>query len=229
MSGTLHQPGPEHRAGATPLLPAYNAPSLPSPPSTTPTSFERYVAELPDGLDSYPTHRIKAAFTRSLLEEIPAQPLGLLGPVGALVDHPPVISAWIPEVHHQALILAVVDQVYAGEEDAFLAMMSAMQRRLLSSKIYAPLLQLVSPARLLKQASKRWTSFHQGTTLDVIAVEDTEARLRIEHPPGLFSAVGRRGLASGFCAAIEVARSQAGEVRVAEAGRDFTEFAARWS
>ncbi len=193
------------------------------------SSLDQYVAELPNGLDSYPEHRIKAAFTRSLLEQSPVRPAGLPGPVGELVEHPPLISAWIPEVHHQAVMLAVVDQAFSSKEGPFLSTMLAMQRRLLGHKIYAPLLQLVSPARLLNQASKRWAKFHQGTALQVSPTRDNEVWLRVEHPPGMFSAVGRRALASGFRAAIEVARSENGDVEVAVAGPDFTEFRGHWT
>ena len=187
-----------------------------------------YVAGLPHGLDTHPGCRIKAAFSRSLLEELPAPPKGLPEPIAALVDRPPMINAWIPEVHHQALMLGTVDDVFAGDEDAFLAVMLTMQRRLLRRKIYAPLLQLIDPSRLLMQAARRWANFHRGTKLEVERTADREARLWVTHPRGLYSPLGLRSLASGFRAAVEAARSHRAEVAIAEATPESTEFHARW-
>ena len=196
------------------------------PPTTT---LERYIAALPDGLNSHAGFQIKAGFSRSLLEELPAPPRGLPGAVGELVEHPPMISAWIPEVHHQALILGVVERLYDGDQDAFLELMLRMQRRLLGRKIYAPLLQLFDPGRLLKQAAKRWTNFHRGAKLTVGQAGDQEVRVDISHPPGLFSTPGRHALAGGFRAAIEAGRTHEAEVDVVDAGTECTQFRLRWS
>jgi hypothetical protein len=193
------------------------------------TPLARYIAGLPEGLDSYPDFRIKAAFSRSLLDELPTPPVGLPGPIGELVAHPPMISAWIPEVHHQALIVGVVERVFDGDQETFLDLMLRMQRRLLGRKIYAPLLQLIDPSRLLKQAAKRWTNFHRGTTLEVTPVGDREARVGLPHPAGLFSTPGRRALAGGFRAAIEAGRTHEADVTVVEASAERTEFRLRWS
>lgn len=197
--------------------------------STSTTPLQRYVAALPQGLDSYPQHTIKAAFARTLLDELSEPPRDLPGPIGALVDSPPVISARIPEVHHQALLLGVEEQVFDGNTSAFLDSMLHMQRRLLNRKIYAPLLQLVDAPRLFKYAARRWNNFHRGTTLQVVNIISNEARISISHPQGLFSSLGREALAGGFRVAIEAGRSHEAEVVVIEASDERTDFRGRWS
>lgn len=193
------------------------------------TPLERYIAELPDGLDSYPEFRIKAAFTRSLILQLPTRPEGLPQAIGNLLEYPPLISAWIPEVHHQALMLGIAERVFGGVGDALLDSMLRMQRALLGGRIYAPLLQLLNPALLLRQASKRWTNFHRGTTLEVIRADAGEARVEVSHPKGLYSSLGRQALAGGFRAAIEASRSREREVVIVRAGSESTEFDLRWS
>ena len=191
-------------------------------------TVDAYVARLADGLDSHPDCVIKGAFSRSLLERIPAVPAGLPGPLGELVEHPPLISAWIPEVHHQGLIVAVVERVYAGDREAFLEMMTGMQRDLLGRKIYAPLLQWVDPARLLHQAAKRWSNFHRGTSLEVERIDDDGARLSIVHPAALYSGAGCDALAGGFRAAVEAGRTAHADVVVAARTPTRTTFRAAW-
>jgi len=197
--------------------------------STSSTPLQRYIAALPKGLHSYPGHTIKAAFTRALLDEIPETPRGLPGAVGSLVDNPPVISAWVPEVHHQALLLGVAEQVFDGDARAFLDAMLRIQRRLLARKIYAPLLQFVDPARLLKHATRRWTNFHRGTGLHAENLANNETRILLSHPPGIFSSMGREALAGGFRAAMEAGDADKVEVVLIEAGDERTEFRGRWS
>ncbi len=192
-------------------------------------SLSSYLAGLPQGLQSYPGHLIKAAFSRALLDEIPEAPQNLPEPIAALVDNRPMISAWIPEVHHQALLLGVAEQVFGGDDEAFLDAMLGMQRRLLKRKIYAPLLQIVDPARLLKHAARRWTNFHRGATLQLNDLTKNEARISVEHPKGLFSPVGCRALAGGFRASIEAGDTHEAEVTVVEAGDERTVFLGRWS
>ena len=196
-------------------------------PATTP--LDRYVAELPEGLDSYPNFRIKAAFTRSLIQQLPTRPEGLPDVIGRLVEYPPLISSWIPEVHHQALLLGIAERVFHGAAGTLLDSMFQMQRTLLGGKIYAPLLQLLNPALLLRQASKRWTNFHRGTTLKVVRADAEEARVQVSHPEGLYSALGREALRGGFRAAIEASRSREHEVVIVHAGAERTEFELRWS
>lgn len=196
--------------------------------SASPTRLQRYVTTLPQGLRSYPGHAIKAAFARALLEELPKPPRGLPEPIAVLVDRPPAISAWLPEVHHQALLLGVVEQVFDGDEAEFLDMMLRLQRRLLKRKIYATLLQIVDPARLLKHAARRWTNFHRGATLHLDQLTTGEAHISVTHPRGLFSSLGRAALAGGFRAAIEAGRTHEAEVVVIETTDERTEFRGRW-
>ena len=111
----------------------------------------------------------------------------------------------------------------------FLDAMLRIQRRLLTRKIYAPLLQFLDPARLLKHASRRWTNFHRGTVLRVDNVANNETRISISHPSGIFSPVGREALAGGFRAAIEAGDAKDAEVVLIEASDERTEFRGRWS
>ncbi|MCA9657085.1 MAG: hypothetical protein KC486_01965 [Myxococcales bacterium] len=190
--------------------------------------LEEYVGALPRGLDSFPECQIKAGFCRELLAALPRAPAGLPAPLADLVAAPPPISSWIPEVHHQALVEAIVDEFY-DSRDAYLEVAYACQRRLFSTRIYAPLLQLVSPERLLRQAAKRWGNFHRGTSLEVLEEGDHVAQLRVLHPPRLFTRTGLRSLGSGFRAAVDASRAQTCAVEICARHLGSTTFEIRWS
>ncbi|MCB9703707.1 MAG: hypothetical protein H6711_17560 [Myxococcales bacterium] len=188
---------------------------------------EAYVASLPCGLDTYPECQVKAGFYLQILAAIPRPPEHLPPPLADLVANPRPISSWIPEVHHQALAEAIAEQVY-GSPSVYLRVVREGQRRLFAERIYAPLLQLLSPERLLRQAAKRWSNFHRGTTLTIAAEHGRGATALVSHPPGLFSPIGLESLALGFQAALEASSAKDARVIVNARGRDATTFEASW-
>lgn len=198
-------------------------------PRAAPEQLSAYLASLPSGLESYPECQIKGAFSRALLAALPAAPRGLPGPLAELVDAPPLVNSWIHEVHHQALIAGIIDRLYPARVDAFMALMFSVQRDVLGGRIYAPLMQLISPARLLAHAARRWSNFHRGSRLIVERRSPTAARVTVEHPPRLYTEVGRLGLAQGFCAAIEASRGRDGAVELERADERRTIYRATWS
>jgi len=187
-----------------------------------------YLESLPSGLASYPESQIKAGYCREILGNVGRLPQGLPPPLAELVTAMPPISSWIPEVHHQAIIESIIDEFFPSRE-AYLTLAYTCQRRLFSHRIYAPILQLVSPQRLLRQAPRRWSNFHRGTTLRVLEEGTGRAVLRIEHPPELFSATGLRSLAGGFRAAVDASRAKECDVLITEHDNGATTYRLRWS
>lgn len=127
----------------------------------------RYLAELPDGTDSYSECVSKASIQQSLLRRFPVQcpPGSLPDPVEQWLRDPPLPSAWKPTVLGNAVELAVADAHCANDAE-FEEMARWMNRVLLSSPMYKVLVFVMSPGFLLKQTSSTWGRFHRGTTLD---------------------------------------------------------------
>ena len=123
-----------------------------------------YLERLPDGLASYPGCLAKASLYRSIIEELPLDDTRLPEPLQDLLRRPRAVSEWIPEVHSHAVLLAQYDQRFTALPE-FAAHCYAAQRRLWDSKIYAFMMRLMSPVRLLASTSQRWGQFHRGTEL----------------------------------------------------------------
>ena len=177
--------------------------------------LDAFVAALPDGLDSHPRTRAKASLYRvycgPLLEAMRRSGCVLPTPVQELVEDPAPVTAWIPLVRAQAVMLASCDLVFESE-DAFVQHTLEHQRTLLSSRLYRIMLALASPATLLRVASARWASFHRGSTLSVETSTPTSTILRVEHPEGLWHGVMVSALAAGLQAPLEL--SGAKDVRL---------------
>jgi len=187
-----------------------------------------YIEALPRGLDSYPECRIKAGLCREVVASFPRPPKRLPAALAELVGAMPPVSSWISEVHHQAVIEATVDEFYSSRE-SYLDFAYECQRRLFSARIYSPLLQLISPERLLRQAAKRWGNFHRGSTLEVLRGDKKSATIRVHHPGGLFSVTGLRSLAEGFRAAINASRAKQCDVLIVEREQAWTTYRLHWT
>ncbi|HVY47175.1 MAG TPA: DUF2378 family protein [Minicystis sp.] len=170
-------------------------------------TVDAYLRSLPGGIDAYPECCTKASVLReALLRPIPPD-VDLPAELRALVARPPPVTAWIPEVHHNALMLALYD-VHFGGLDAFLAWVLEGNRRLFARPLYRALFFVLSPERLFVGAELRWGTFRKGSTLRVEERGDKRAVLRVVAPARLHMAQSIRGLGMAFQAAAERAGAE---------------------
>jgi hypothetical protein len=163
-----------------------------------------WLAGLPRGLDSYPECLVKGSLLRRLVKSQSLQPhLPLLPPeLLGWFESPPLVSAWVPEVHLFAMLHALRDLVY--EEHALHTFVSAGIERMISSPLYKIMFLVVTPKRLLQGIGRRWDQFHRGTTMTATDREDV-IDVHVDHPAHLYSATIRGLTAATFLTAVTAA------------------------
>lgn len=171
-------------------------------------SVARYLALLPEGLASFPEAQAKGAILREVIDDrlYRIEPASLPRELAALYRDPPTVSQWCPEVHFNALVLAVHDQYFAGAdgEAAFDRWAYDRNRRMLDKPLYRILFSVASPSHLLHGVKRRWSAFRRGTELRVDSLDGTEGWLSLTHPPHLVTDLEARGLAGALRAALEL-------------------------
>lgn len=167
---------------------------------------------------------------RNLLEgqDLPRLLPLLPAPLRALAAEPPVGSEWIPEVHFDALLLAVSDAL--GLDDAqVLAWSRDRNRALFRSPAYRMLMAVAAPSQLLRFAGARWANWHRGSTLDVEGISDDGVTLLLRAPRALFDPLVVRVFGEAFVAALELAGAASPAVAVAEEAAGRVRYRASWS
>lgn len=190
---------------------------------------ERYLAALPDGLESYPACLAKGALVRNALEHAPlAHVLPRLAPqLRRIAEDPPVGSEWIPEVHFGALLLAIADARELTDQEV-LSWTRDRNRALFRSPAYRILMAVASPAQLVRFAGARWANWHRGSTLDVEGIADDGVVVAIRHPPGLLDPLLHRVYAEALTAALELAHAARPSVVVTAEAADHARYRASW-
>ena len=191
----------------------------------------RYLAGLPNGIDSYPGCLAKASLFRSMVDRSPLVGIGpdeLPPVIVALLDDPPPVTAWIPEAHSHALLLAVYDRNFRSER-AFATWCYQAQRELFEGPLYRFMFLVVSPMLLLRGAERRWRTFHRGSQLRVERTGSKSAHLTLTYPGALWDDVSLVGLCEGLRAAIEAAGARRAKVAVARSDEGRALLEGTWS
>lgn len=191
------------------------------------TRLGRYVAGLPDGLDSHPSCQAKGSVFRAMLDGAGLEASRLPPPLRGYLEEPPIPSEWLPEVHLAALLLGVADRLELGEA-AFFAWARARNRALFEGPLYRALMALVPPARLARFAPMRWAAFHRGSTLELGRVDDDGLQARLCFPPALFDPVVLVAYRAAFAAALEASGAREVEVETEEILSTAALYRVRW-
>ena len=181
-------------------------------------SVATYLESLPNGVASYPECTVKASVLRSNLEDRPLGPDVPLPPeVRALVERPPPVSVWLPEVHVAVVMLAVREVHFGPPEFAgYLDWVFDRNRQFLSTTLYRAMFLLVSPERLLVGMQKRWASFRRGSEIRVTRQARSDIDLSIVGPPHLYPVPVLEGMGQALRAAITCAGAANARVDVAK-------------
>lgn len=165
--------------------------------SSSSRRLESYLGSLPAGLDSYPTCVQKGSVVRTFLAGGP-ELRALPEPLRVLASEKPLATSWVPEVHANALYLALADQHFPRESD-FIAYCSRRNADLLRSPMYRALLVIGSPTVMLQTMRVAWPLFHKGgVTLAFVDKGPGQARIRMAFPPYVVPELIARGIQTSF-------------------------------
>lgn len=165
-----------------------------------------YARNLPDGWESFPSCQAKAALIRGAASDPRLGTIELPEPVRALVDDPPPVTAWVPEVFHVALTLAVLEAfAHEGRVGEFLEWIAQRNRELFGGASYAPMMKGAAAERLLKTLPSGWERFHRGTELMIDSLEAEAATILLSSPPGLYPGVASQMHGTSLRVALETA------------------------
>jgi hypothetical protein len=193
--------------------------------------WRRYVDTLPSGLASHPQCEQKASILREAVRGLDVDALARALPdeLAELVRTPPPVSNWVSEVKATAIMLASIDACFAASEERFLEHVRMGNVKMLSSPLYRALFLVVSPARVLRGMSARWTALHRGTSFVPLDTDDARGRtFRLTFPSRLMP----REVCRLRCVSIEVALALAGahepRVELRELAETHATFVGTW-
>lgn len=188
-----------------------------------------YLDALPRGVDSYPETCVKASLVRNAIEDRPlVRSVALPAAVRALVDAPPPVSVWVPEVHFHVIMNAIRDEHFGARTTEFLAWVYEQNRKLFSGTLYRAIFLVVSPERLLNNMEKRWGSFRCGTTLTHKRLGANDLELNVTTPAHLYSPASLEGMSAALRAAIDAAGAKASTVTASSPSPTTNVFRIRW-
>ena len=172
-----------------------------------PLSVAAYLEKLPNGADTYPDCSVKASVFRSAMDDRPLGPEVALPPaVRTLVEDPPPVSVWVPEVHFNVITLGI-REVHFGPRgtDEYLGWVYEQNRKFLSTPLYRAVFLLISPERLLLGMEKRWSSLRRGTAFEHVRRGPTNVDIHVRSPPHLYSRLLVQGMSVVIRAALDCA------------------------
>jgi hypothetical protein len=189
--------------------------------------LEAYCAGLPRGLDSYPECKAKASGCREALARQALPPDAVPEALRPLVEAPPVVSAWISEVHSMAVGLAIADHQRMGDGE-YLDFVYALNRELLGSPTYRYLMVGDSPEAMLRHASVRWDAMHRGVRFKVEDVTAHACVYRLGFPLHLYDELLLKGFARTFQASLDLCGAPSAQVTLRERSDTAASFDAAW-
>jgi len=191
--------------------------------------LDAYLADLPDGLSSHPGCKAKVSVLRSALDvlEVEADP-SWPEPIRELIEEPPPMSVWIPEVLNVGAHLAIVDANHM-DDDAVIDWGYRSNQRLAQSKLYRVLTHLATPPLLLRAARLSWTVLHRGVDVAVSLDGDKTATVSVTHPPHVWTELVHRSTAQGFQAALEISQGEAVEVQIEDLSATHCDYRCSWT
>lgn len=163
-----------------------------------------YILGLKGGVDAHSQCTVKASVMLAFRQHLrdPLCVRGMPAPIGQLLTHPPLPSAWIPTVHANVIELMLVDEL---GEARFLQRAKHINVEYLSSPLYRATVRVLSPAMLIRGATLRWRHFHRGSELKATITGPCDATVDLSYPAGLFAPPVAKEKGLAFQTALELA------------------------
>lgn len=192
-------------------------------------TLAQYLARLPAGLDAFPECKIRGSLVQSMLQSKPiADPHGALpDALVELIEHPPVATAWLPQVHGRAILRVIYDEHFRSEA-AMARWAYDAQKRLFSGPLYRILFWGISPERLMKMAVNRYEHFHVGVSMTLLPGPRGGA-VMLRFPERMFEPFDHKATLEGFRAALELAGAREVHSDVAQHGATEARLVIDWT
>jgi hypothetical protein len=187
-----------------------------------------YLAELPEGLDSYPRCRVRTAVTRAIVERFPdaldhsAVDRAFVDRLRATLDQ----GEWMPEALATTTRILTRDAVFESDEQYY-EWTFEIANELFARPFYRVLMYVMSPALVILGASRRWNAFREGTTLTA-KNKPNGGEVTLEFPPRLYTPLVLEGFGHAFRASLVAARARNVQVELAEVAVERARWAATW-
>lgn len=195
-------------------------------------SLTRYLDSLPDGLNSHPEVCIKASLLRSTLDHDPLPPhvvAALPDALRPVVETPPPVSSWVPEVHNVAILCAVYDAM-GGDDEAFDLACLERQKKLFAGPLYKIVFAISSPASLIRSVANRWKSLRKGTLPVIEESSPTGATFFLELPDGLWNATPMHtAFRVGLGVVLSLSRARDVDLRITDHSRTHLRLRGTWT
>ncbi len=188
---------------------------------------------MPLGIDSHPHCKVKASVYRNALDSRGLDDVLTVLPDEAreLVEHPPPVSAWVPEVPAMVVMIAIRDVHFEAGDAGIKAYAEWTRERnlkLLTRPLYRALFLVLSPQRLLQGVQRRWRVFRQGTEIETTQSGPNSAAVRVRFPAHLYDKVALSGMRAAMLAALEAAGARKLKLEIVSIGDREARYEASW-
>ena len=191
-----------------------------------------YLQGLPRGLQSYPECLVLAEVCECTVQTLAPVVVSdtLPEPLRNLITGSGQ-DKWRSEVVLNAALLMLRDVMLASDE-AFTQWTYDDVRRIFSRPAFRVLMALLSPSLVAMGSAKRWSTFHQGSSLGVERLSAAAGRSGtkgvLKYPAGFYSGLLITRQTQSFVAAVNLTGAKNARVEVKESGPTETLFVASW-
>lgn len=188
-----------------------------------------YIAQLPDGLASYPECKSKGALITTALEghDLRHATRGLPEEISQLIVAPPPSWSWVPATWSDAMFYVLVDTFYPTPE-AVLEWTYERTIKASSNKLYRALTRVSGPSALLRMTAAAHGLFQKGTDMSSERVEGG-AILRMTHPPFLHCGLNHLSNVGMIRALLEITGARDHEVEMTASEPTQAIYRATWT
>lgn len=155
-------------------------------PIRYPTLY-RYIASLPQGIDSYPDMKALADVPAAIRIQFPhlVKKDDLPPAIVAALTAPWYSGTWIPEVHFMALNALVRDVIYKNDS-GYLQFCFDTMKASFTGPVMKAVMLFVSPTMLAIGIEKRWGAYKRGSVMTSQVTSATSRTLVLKYPERLY-------------------------------------------
>ncbi len=184
---------------------------MPFDPSPWP-HVASYLAQLPEGFDSYPDCLVHID-TFSLVRERYPSLVTLPGLPNSVVQ---VLTGsyqgdWLPEVHGNVIFLLLRDTQFK-DDASFLAWAGDSAAQVFQKPWLRAVMAVMSPTLIILNIGKRWQTLHKGSTLTSVKAEKNGHQMgaagALDYPPNLFDELLLRRIGKAFESVLAASRAK---------------------
>ncbi len=186
-------------------------------------AVEPHLAELQDCTTKASVFRD----TLTVRGELDLAPGDLPSQVAELIWDPPPPTVKVPTPFAMGVFMALYDSLCVSEPD-YETLNYEAAVAMYSRPMYRILMHSVSPERVLRTASDRWSKFHEGVALEMNESGAGHAAMTLHFPAPLYDGLLCRGWVGSFRAAAEAAGATDVDARLVGTAPTSARYDLRW-